>query len=450
MPSRPQAASNAPVVEDASAPTGNNNDNELGVLMHRILTRQNMLAAYRAVKRNAGAPGVDNMSVAALGAWLQENWEQTKADLLEGRYEPQPVRRVDIPKAGGGTRTLGIPTVRDRLIQQAIHQVLSPLWEEDFSEHSHGFRPGRSAHQAVQAARDHVGAGHRWVVDLDLEKFFDRVNHDILMARVARKVKDKHLLRLMRRYLEAGMMLGGIVETRTEGTPQGGPLSPLLSNILLDDLDKELERRGHRFERYADDCNIYVKSKAAGQRVLEGVSRFVEKKLKLRVNGAKSAVDRPWRRKFLGYSMTSHRQPRLKAAGSSVARFKDKVRLLHRQGKGRHLGGFIQQELNPLLRGWATYYRLAEVRGIFEELDAWVRRKLRCAQWRQWKRGRTRMKQLCKLGLDKQRAIQSAFNGRGPWWNAGASHLNAALPAAWFRQRGLVFMTELIQRYRRA
>jgi RNA-directed DNA polymerase len=277
-PSRLQAASNAPAVEDDSEPTGNNSDNELDVLMPRILTRQNMLAAYQAVKRNDGAPGVDNMRVEAMGAWLKENWEQLKADLLEGRYEPQPVRRVDIPKPGGGTRTLGIPTVCDRLIQQAIHQVLSPLWEEDFSEHSHGFRPGRSAHQAVQAARDHVGAGHRWVVDMDLEKFFDRVNHDILMARVARKVKDKHLLRLMRRYLEAGMMLGGIVETRTEGTPQGGPLSPLLSNILLDELDKELERRGHRFERYADDCNIYVKSKAAGQRVLEGVTRFVEKK----------------------------------------------------------------------------------------------------------------------------------------------------------------------------
>ena len=417
--------------------------------MPRILARENMLSAYRAVKRNAGAAGVDKLQVEALGAWLRGNWEQTKANLLEGKYQPQAVRRVDIPKPGGGTRTLGIPTVPDRLIQQAIHQVLSPLWEGEFSAHSHGFRPGRSAHQAVQAARAHVAAGCRWVVDIDLEKFFDRVNHDILMARIARKVKDKTLLRLIRGYLEAGMMNAGIVEARTEGTPQGGPLSPLLSNILLDDLDKELEKRGHRFERYADDCNIYVKSKAAGERVLASVTKFVGKKLKLKVNAAKSGVDRPWQRKFLGYSMTFHRQPKLKAAGSSVERIKDKVRALSRQARGRNLRSFIREDLNPLLRGWATYYRMAEVKGIFEELDSWVRRKLRCAQWRQWKRGGTRMKELVKLGLRQQRAKESAFNGRGPWWNAGASHMNAALPGQWFRQRGLVFMSEIIQRYQK-
>lgn len=422
-------------------------DSDLTELMPRILSRENMLTAWQSVKRNAGAAGIDKMTVEKLPAWLRANWEQIKADLLAGRYHPQPVRRVDIPKPGGGIRTLGIPTVCDRLIQQAIHQVLSPLWDPEFSDHSHGFRPGRGAHQAVKAAQAHVEAGHRWVVDIDLEKFFDRVNHDILMARLARKIRDKTLLRLIRRYLEAGMMNEGIVEQRTEGTPQGGPLSPLLSNILLDDLDKELEKRGHRFERYADDCNIYVKSKVAGERVLASVTKFVEKKLKLKVNAAKSAVDRPWNRKVLGYSMTNHLKPKLKAAAASVARLKDKVRQLWRQSRGRNLKRFIQEDLNPVLRGWATYYRLSGVKVIFEELDAWIRRKLRCSQWRQWKRGRTRIKELCKLGVDQERARAGAFNGRGPWWNAGASHMNAALPTKWFRQRQLVFMLEVIQRY---
>lgn len=424
-------------------------ENDLAEMMPRILSRENMFAALAAVQRNAGAAGIDEMTVEKLPTWLKANWKQTKADLLAGRYRPQAVRRVDIPKPGGGTRMLGIPTVLDRLIQQAIHQVLSPLWEPEFSDHSHGFRPGRGAHQAVKAIRAHVEAGYRWVVDIDLEKFFDRVNHDILMARLARKIRDKTLLRLIRRYLEAGMMNEGIIEQRTEGTPQGGPLSPLLSNILLDDLDKELEQRGHRFERYADDCNIYVKSKAAGERVLASVTRFVEKKLKLRVNAAKSAVDRPWKRKFLGYSMTSHLKPKLKAAAQSVVRLKDKVRQLWRQSRGRNLGRFIREDLNPVLRGWATYYRLSGVKVIFEELDAWVRRKLRCSQWRQWKRGRTRMKELLKLGVDQERARAGSFNGRGPWWNAGASHMNAALPTKWFRRRELVFMLEVIQRYQR-
>lgn len=301
-----------------------------------------------------------------------------------------------------------------------------------------GFRPAQSAHQAVQTARRHVEAGHRWVV-----------NHDILMARVARRIRDKTLLRLIRHYLEAGMMNEGIIEPRTEATPEGGPLLPLLSNILLDDLDKELERRGHRLEGYADDCNIYVRSKAAGMRVLASVTRFAGKKLKLQVNAAKSGVDRPWKGKFLGYSMTSHRRPRLKAAGHSVARLKDKVRSLWRAGRGGNLGRFIREDLNRVLRGWAGYYRLAEARGIFEELDAWVRRKLRCSQWRQWKRGQTRRKELVKLGLEPERAIASAFNGRGSWWNAGASHMNEALPAQWFRQHELVFMLEVILRWQR-
>lgn len=451
-PCRGTAATKPTVVTDPGESTWerqDSKDNAPCELMPRILSRENMLAAWQAVRRNAGAAGVDRLQVEALPAWLRANWGQTKASLLAGRYEPQAVRRVDIPKPGGGIRTLGIPTVCDRLIQQAIHQVLSPLWEGEFSDHSHGFRPNRSAHEAVQAARRHVEEGHRWVVDIDLEKFFDRVNHNILMARLARRIRDKTLLRLIRSYLEAGMMNKGMVEPRTEGTPQGGPLSPLLSNILLDDLDKELERRGHRFERYADDCNIYVKSKAAGGRVLASVTRFVAKKLRLKVNTAKSAVDRPWNRKFLGYSMTSHRKPRLKAAGQSVAKLKDKVRSLWRASRGRNLGSFIREDLNPVLRGWAGYYRLAEAKGIFEELDAWVRRKLRCSQWRQWKRGPTRRKELIKLGLEPERARASAFNGRGPWWNAGASHMNQALPAKWFRQRNLVFLLETIQRWQR-
>lgn len=440
--------------------------------MPRILSRENMLAAYQAVKRNAGAAGIDAMSTEALSRWVRNHWEQTKASLLEGRYEPRPVRRVDIPKPGGGIRTLGIPTVCDRLIQQAIHQVLSPLWEREFSPHSHGFRPKRSTHDAVKAARAYVSEGHRWVVDIDLErpaaeaasiersltawpearrqKFFDRVNHDILMARIARKVRDKTLLRLIRRYLEAGMMHDGIVEARSEGTPQGGPLSPLLSNILLDDLDKELERRGHKFVRYADDCNIYVKSKAAGERVLGSVARFVEKRLKLKINAAKSAVDRPWKRKFLGHSMTSHRQPKLKPAKASVDKLKGDVRELCRRGRGRNLARFIQEDLNAKLRGWADYYRLSEVTGVFEELDGWVRRRIRSQKWRQWKRPRTRKKEMMKHGLDEARAVDSASNGRGPWWNAGASHMNEALPLGWFRQRRLIFIGERIQRYQKS
>ena len=469
-----KTASNATVVKENNAPTGQTNGNDLRELMPRILSRENMLAALRVVKRNGGAAGVDNMTVEALTPWLITHWEQTKAGLLAGQYRPQAVKRVDIPKPGGGTRMLGIPTVLDRMIQQAIHQVLSPIWEPHFSAHSYGFRPGHSAHQAVQAAKSAVTDGHRWVVDIDLEKFFDRVNHDILMARIARRVKDKVLLRLLRRYLEAGMMMGGIIEPRTEGTPQGGPLcfapphgappsaalqgslsagclaplgSPLLSNILLDDLDKELERRGHRFARYADDCNIYVKSKAAGVRVLESVTEFVEKKLKLKVNAAKSAVDRPWNRKFLGYSMTTHKLPKLKAAAASVQSLKDKVRDLCRQGKGRNLESFIEQDLNPLLRGWATYYRLAGTKVVYTALDAWVRRRIRCLKWRQWKRPRIRMRELQKLGCTKQEAIESAYNGRGPWFNSGTQIINAALPLEWFTRRKLVSMSQIIHRY---
>ena len=406
-------------------------------MLEAILDRENMMAAYRRVVGNAGAAGVDGMSVGELGAFLREHWPRIKEDLLAGRYRPQPVRRVEIPKPGGGSRTLGIPTVLDRLIQQALHQVLSPLFDPGFSAASYGFRPGRSAHQAVLAARAHVAAGRRFVVDIDLERFFDRVNHDVLMARVARTVEDKRVLRLIRRYLQAGLMADGVATVRTEGTPQGGPLSPLLSNILLDDLDKELERRGHAFCRYADDCNVYVQSRRAGERVMASLTRFLAERLRLAVNLAKSAVDRPWKRTFLGFTMTAHRLPRLRVAPESVARFKGKLRALWRQGRGRSLGRTIR-DLAPILTGWIAYFRLAEAKGVFEELDGWIRRRLRGLLWRRWKRPRTRALRLMQRGLDEDRAWVSAMNGHGPWWNAGASHMHDAFRAGFFRTLGLV------------
>jgi len=412
-------------------------------IIEAVVERENMVAAYARVMSNKGAAGVDRMPVEALKAHLDEHWPRIKEELLEGRYEPQPVRGVRIPKPGGGVRQLGIPTVVDRLIQQALHQVLTPIFDPGFSESSYGFRPGRGAHQAVLCARKMVASGRRWVVDMDLEKFFDRVNHDMLMARVARKVKDKRALRLIRRYLQAGLMEQGVARQRTEGTPQGGPLSPLLSNILLDDLDKELERRGHAFVRYADDCNIHVQSRAAGERVLASITRFVERRLRLKVNAAKSAVDRPWNRKFLGYSMTSNREPKLRVALASVKRLKGKLKEELRRGRGRNLKRLIDETLTPKLRGWANYFKLAEVKTVFEELDGWLRRKLRCLIWRRWKRYFTRARNLMRRGLDEQRAWRSATNGRGPWWNAGAPHMNAAFPKRYFDALGLVSLLDI-------
>ena len=413
-------------------------------MMEAVVERKNMMAALRRVEVNKGSAGVDNMKVESLRAYLREHWPRIKEQLLAGRYIPSPVLRAQIPKPDGkGMRQLGIPTVLDRLIQQALHQVMLPVFDLDFSESSYGFRPGRSAHQAVLSAQSYVASGSRWVVDMDLEKFFDRVNHDILMSRVARKVKDKRILGLIRLYLQADVMEGGLVSQRVEGTPQGGPLSPLLSNILLDDLDKELERRGHAFCRYADDCNIYVRSKRAGERVLASVTQFLAKRLKLKVNQTKSAVERPWKGKFLGYSMTFDKQPRLKIAPASVKRFKSKLKELFRAGRGRNLARFIE-ELRPALRGWANYFRLAEVKGVFEELDGWIRRKLRCILWRQWKRPYTRAKNLMKRGLDEARAWTSATNGRGPWWNSGASHMNTCYPKSYFDKLGLVSLLDCL------
>jgi len=415
-------------------------------LMEAVVARENLLRAYQQVMSNKGAAGVDQMSVEQLKPYLQEHWARIREELLKGEYQPQPVRCVEIPKPQGGMRQLGIPTVVDRLIQQALHQVLSPIFEPGFSESSYGFRPRRSAHQAVRQARDYVAEGRRWVVDLDLEKFFDRVNHDILMSRLARRISDKRVLRLIRRYLQAGMMMGGVASPRTEGTPQGGPLSPLMSNVLLDELDKELERRGHKFCRYADDCNIYVRSRQAGERVIASVTEFLEKRLRLKVNLEKSAVARPWERKFLGYSMTWHKQPRLKVAKTSIQRLKAKLRVIFREGRGRSLSQVIK-ELNALLRGWMQYFRLAEVKGIFEELDGWIRRKLRCVIWLRWKRRKTRAKELMKRGLERLRAWKTAYNGRGSWWNAGASHMNEAFPKSFFDRLGLVSLLDQLRKF---
>jgi RNA-directed DNA polymerase len=410
--------------------------------LEEMLRRENMLKAYQRVKGNKGAPGVDGMTVYELMPFLRRNWERIREELRQGKYKPQPVRLVEIEKPGGrGKRRLGIPTVTDRLLQQALLQVLQPVFDPTFSEYNYGFRPGRSAHQAIEKAREFIKAGYRWVVDMDLEKFFDKVNHDVLMSRLARRIEDKGVLLLIRRYLQAGMMAGGVISQRTEGTPQGGPLSPLLSNVLLDDLDKELESRGHRFVRYADDCNIYVRSERAGQRVLESVERFLRKRLRLAVNREKSAVDRPWKRKFLGYSVTSNFDPKLRIAPESIKRFKGKVRKLMRRGRGGSLIKVIG-ELNLLIRGWVTYFRLADVRKPFLILDRWVRRRLRCLLWRQWKRPRTRIRKLMGMGIDKCDARKAAYNSHGPWWNSGAVHMKFAADNNYFRRRGLLSLDD--------
>jgi RNA-directed DNA polymerase len=418
---------------------------EASRLMEAVVERNNLFCAYDRVVKNEGAPGVDGLTVSEFKPWLQRHWVRVRQDLLTGVYQPEAVRKVEIPKPQGGVRMLGIPTVLDRLIQQALNQVLQPLFDPGFSTSSYGFRPGRSAHQAVEAARGYVAAGKRWAVDLDLEKFFDRVNHDVLMARVARKVEDERVLKLIRRYLEAGLMEDGVTSMRTEGTPQGGPLSPLLSNILLDDLDRFLEGRGHSFCRYADDCNFYVGSRRTGERVMQAVTAFLEDVLKLKLNASKSAVSRPWERKFLGYSMTWHRKPKLKIAEASRKRLVEKVRKMMREARGKSLKQTIEQ-LNPVLRGWVAYFRLTEVKGVLEDLDGWIRHKLRTVLWRQWKRVYARAKNLMRAGIESKRAWRSASNGHGPWWNGGASHMNAAYPKSWFDRMGLVSLLETRQR----
>jgi RNA-directed DNA polymerase len=414
-------------------------------LMEKIVSRGNMMVAYSRVVSNKGAPGIDGMPVTALKGYLQEEWPRIREELLAGVYHPQPVRKVEIPKPGGGTRMLGIPTVLDRLIQQAVQQVLNPLFDPGFSESSYGFRPKRSAHQAVKAAQKHVANGLRWVVDIDLEKFFDRVHHDTLMSLVKRKVGDRQVLFLIDSYLKAGILEGGVTSPREEGTPQGGPLSPLLSNILLDELDEELEKRGHAFCRYADDCNIYVATRTSGERVMASITGYLSERLKLTVNQAKSEVNRPWKRSFLSYSMTWHRKPRLTVAKKAVDRLKANLKTIFRRGRGKKVQTTIE-ETTPKLRGWINYFRHAEVKGIFEELDGWLRRKLRRILWKQWKRPYTRAKNLMRLGLSEATAWRSATNGHGPWWNAGAAHMNKAVQKSYFDKLGLVSFIDQLHR----
>jgi group II intron reverse transcriptase/maturase len=388
------------------------------------------------VEHNAGAPGIDGMPVKDLRPYLGKHWLEIRAELESGAYRPSPVRRVEIPKPDGGVRLLGIPTVLDRFLQQAIAQVLTPIFERKFSASSYGFRPGRSAHDAMKQAQEYTQAGYEWVVDIDLEKFFDRVNHDMLMARVAREVKDKRVLKLIRAYLNSGVMIHGVVMETEEGTPQGGPISPLLSNIMLDDLDKELEQRGHRFVRYADDCNIYVQSPRAGERVMESVKQFLEKKLKLKVNPKKSKVDHATRVKFLGFSFYKRKGEMLiRVAGRSLERFSDRLRRLTQRTRSGKLEDIIQ-EINQYTIGWIGYYRQANTPSVYEGLDSWIRRRLRQLIWKRWKRGTTRYRELVRLGVPKGRAGLGAV-GKSPWHMSGSPVINEALSNGYFRGLGL-------------
>jgi RNA-directed DNA polymerase len=412
--------------------------------MEAICAPDNMSAAVRAVRRNRGAAGVDGATVHDLPALLATRWPEIEQALLEGRYQPQPVRRVMIPKpGGGGERALGIPTVLDRVIQQAVLQQLQPLWDPTFSVHSFGFRPGRSAHQAVAQAQAYVMQGYQYVVDLDLAKFFDRVNHDRLVAAVTKRVADRRLLRLIRGFLTAGVLCNGLVEASLEGVPQGGPLSPLLSNLVLDELDRELERRGHRFVRYADDCNIYVCSEKAGQRVMASITRFIETRLKLQVNAAKSAVAHPWERSFLGFTLRSERDLRRCVAPKAIARFKSRVRELTGRSRGVSMARVIA-DLNPILRGWAGYFRLSQW-GELASLDGWIRRRLRCLAWVQWRTPRRRVGELERLGAARTAIFAAIKNPKGPWRQSSSNALNAAFGKARFRLLGLVSMADRVK-----
>jgi RNA-directed DNA polymerase len=409
-------------------------------LMEEVCELGNCKQALQRVKANKGSPGVDGMTVDELPEYLKQHELEIGEQLRNGTYQPHPVRRVEIPKPDGqGVRKLGIPCVLDRFVQQAVLQVLQKRWDPTFSEHSHGFRPGRSAQQAVHEAQQYIAEGYRWVVDLDLEKFFDRVNHDRLMAAVAERVADKRMLKLIRAFLEAGVMEDGLVSPVDEGTPQGGPLSPLLSNLVLDELDRELERRGHHFVRYADDCNIYVGSERAGQRVMESVTHFITHRLKLKVNQAKSAVARPGQRKFLGFSFTREREPRRRIAPRAIARFKERIREKTRRTRSISLPQMVK-EITTYLRGWLGYFGDCQTPSVLHSLETWLRRRLRSVVWKQWKRGRTRFKELRKRGVGKDLAAQTAGSAHGPWRIANSPALSLALPNAYFDSLGLPAM----------
>lgn len=413
------------------------------MLMEQILSRENLLRAIKRVERNKGSHGVDEMPVQNLRAYFLEHWDTMKMDLLSGTYEPQPVRRVEIPKPDGGVRLLGILTVIDRFIQQAIAQVLSSVYDSTFSDHSYGFRPNRSAHDAVTEAKRFITEGNRWVVDIDLEKFFDKVNHDKLMGQLTKRIEDKRLLKLIHKYLKTGIMINGVVMNSEEGTPQGGPLSPLLSNIVLDELDKELEKRGHKFVRYADDCNIYVKTPKAGNRVMKSVTSFIEGKLKLKVNTNKSAVDRPWKRKFLGFSFTHHQAPKVRIAKASINRMKDKIRDITSRSKPYSMEERIQK-LNQYLTGWCGYFALADTPSVFKDLESWIRRRLRMCMWKDWKKPNTKVRKLIGLSIPKGKAYEWG-NSRKSYWRISKSPvLHRALGNSYWSSQGL---KSLVARY---
>jgi RNA-directed DNA polymerase len=401
-------------------------------LLERILDRVNLIRALQQVERNGGSPGIDNMPVKELRPYIKKCWRTIRALLINGTYHPKPVKRIEIPKAGGGKRNLGVPTVLDRFIQQAISQVLQKEWDPKFSSYSYGFRPGKNAHQAIDQCQRYIRQGYTWVVDIDLEKFFDRVNHDILMSRIRRYIKDARVLRLINLYLRSGVLISGTYHETPEGTPQGGPLSPLLANILLDGLDRELEKRGHRFVRYADDCNVYVRSQRAAERILVSLSLFLEKKLKLRINETKSAVGRPWHRQFLGFSFTRTLKRRL--SEKTLKRFKERIRELTYRTRGRTVKAIIV-ELRRYLQGWYAYYKIVEIRGIMKELDSWIRRRLRCYLWKQW--GRSGYRQLRNRGVSVSLAWNTAKSAHGPWRLSRSPALSIALPGRYFDSMGL-------------
>ena len=400
-------------------------------LMEEVCQRSNLEEALRRVRANRGSPGIDGITVDGLVEHLKQHWPAIREQLLQGTYQPQPVKRVEIPKPDGGVRKLGIPTALDRFIQQAVLQVLQRRWDPTFSPHSYGFRPRRSAHQAVTAAQGFIAEGYRYVVDLDLEKFFDRVNHDILMGRIAKRINDPRLLRLIRAFLNAGVMENGLVSSTDEGTPQGGPLSPLLSNIVLDDLDRELTQRGLRFARYADDCNIYVRSRRAGERVMHGVTRFLTTRLKLKVNEQKSAVARPWERKFLGFSFTNGKAPKRRIAPKALLRFREKVRELTRRTRGVSLDAMVTK-LSRYLQGWRGYFSFCETPSVLRDLDSWIQRRLRAVLWKQWRRGKTRFAELRKRNVSRDLAAQTAGSCHGPWRISKSPALHFAFPTAYF------------------
>jgi len=408
-------------------------------LLEKVVDRNNLNLAYKRVKRNGGSHGVDGMKVDELLTYLKQHGDQIKQDLLEGKYRPQPVRRVEIPKPDGvGVRLLGVPTVIDRLLQQAIAQVLTPVFEREFSEHSYGFRPGKSAHDAIKQAQAYINEGYTTVVDIDLENFFDRVNHDKLMYLLSRRIQDKQLLRLIRRYLESGVMIGGLVSPSREGTPQGGPLSPMLSNVMLHELDKELEKRGHRFCRYADDSNIYVKSQRAGERVMASITEFIEQRLKLKVNRSKSAVDHVTQRKFLGFSFYRWQGGyRIRVDAKSIKRLKDKLRLLTSRSKGWSMEARIER-LNQVIRGWVNYFYLADMRKLCFRLDTWLRRRLRMCYWKQWKRIKTKHDNLVRLGIASRKAWEHANTRKNYWHTANSYILACTLTNTYFTKAGLI------------